>query len=81
MLSNFAVDYFLGAQANITLPVLATIRQIITVILLPTFLGVFIRRYFPKTAISTQKPLKWITVILLALLITFFMQSKKRNFL
>lgn len=74
LIVSFSVDHFLGAQANISLPILATIRQIITVILLPTFLGILVRRYFPKTAINTQRPLKWITVILLALLfiIKFF---------
>ena len=74
LIVSFAVDHFLGSHTTIELPVGDTIRQILTIILAPTFAGLLVRRYFPSLALHTQKPLKWITVILLAVLfiIKFF---------
>lgn len=74
LIVSFSVNQFMGGHADITLPIGQTIQQIITVILAPTFAGLLVRRYFPTIAVSTQRPLKWITVILLAILfiIKFF---------
>lgn len=74
LIVSFSVNHFMGGQADIALPIGQTIQQIITVILAPTFAGLIVRRYFPTFAVSTQRPLKWITVILLAILfiIKFF---------
>lgn len=74
LIVSFSVDYFMGSHTTIALPVGETIQQIISVILAPTFGGLLVRRYFPTFAINTQRPLKWITVILLAILfiIKFF---------
>jgi BASS family bile acid:Na+ symporter len=74
LIVSFSVNYFMGSQTTIELPIFDTIRQIITVILAPTFAGLLVRRYLPTIAINTQRPLKWITVIMLALLfiIKFF---------
>lgn len=74
LIVSFSVNHFMGGQADITLPIGDTLRQIVTVILAPTFAGLLVRRYFPNFAVSTQRPLKWITVILLGILfiIKFF---------
>ena len=74
LIVSFSVTYFMGSQAEISLPIGQTIQQIISVILAPTFAGLLVRRYFPNIAISTQRPLKWITVSLLGILfiIKFF---------
>ncbi|PHN04694.1 bile acid:sodium symporter family protein [Flavilitoribacter nigricans] len=74
LIVSFSVNYFMGSQADISLPIGQTIQQILSVILAPTFAGLLVRRYFPNFAVSTQRPLKWITVILLAILfiIKFF---------
>lgn len=74
LIVSFSVDHFMGSHAEITLPIGDTIKQIISVILAPTFAGLLVRRYFPTFAVSTQRPLKWITVIMLAILfiIKFF---------
>lgn len=74
LIVSFSVNHFMGSHTTIELPIFDTIQQIITVILLPTFAGLLVRRYLPTLAINTQRPLKWITVIMLALLfiIKFF---------
>lgn len=74
LIVSFSVDYFMGSHADISLPIWQTIQQILTVILAPTFAGLIVRRYFPTIAVITQRPLKWITVNLLAILfiIKFF---------
>lgn len=68
LIVSFSVTHFMGSHAEIALPIGATIQQIISVILAPTFAGLLVRRYFPNIAMSTQRPLKWITVIMLAIL-------------
>ncbi len=65
---NLGLQHFYGTSADMVLPVGATIRQIFTVIIVPVFLGVAIRRYFPGFADRIQSPLKWITLIFLAIL-------------
>ena len=74
LIVSFSVDHFMGGHTTIELPIYDTIRQIITIILVPTFAGLLIRRFLPTLAINTQRPLKWITVIMLGLLfiIKFF---------
>ncbi len=71
---SLSVSHFMHAEASISLPVWDTIFQITAIIILPTILGVMLRRYRPWLAVKTAKPLKWITVILLAALfaIKFF---------
>lgn len=74
LIVSFSVNHFLGSHTTIELPIGQTIQQIITVILAPAFAGLLVRRYFPVLAVNTQRPLKWITVIMLGLLfvIKFF---------
>lgn len=65
---SLSVSHFMEAEASISLPVWDTVLQITTIIIIPTILGVLLRRYRPWLAVRTTKPLKWITVLLLAVL-------------
>lgn len=68
LIVNLSLGYFMGGHEDIFLPVGDTIRQIVLIILIPTFAGLLVRRYFPTVAIKTQKPLKWTTMLLLGAL-------------
>lgn len=65
---NLGLQHFYGTSTNMVLPVWDTIQQIFSIILVPVFLGVFIRRWRPAFADRLQAPLKWITLIFLAIL-------------
>lgn len=66
LLANLALIVFLGHGSEIILPVGKTILQIFLVTLIPASAGVFVRHIFPKTAISLEKPLKFIMPAMLA---------------
>ena len=68
LIVGLSVSHFMHAQAAISLPIGDTVLQIFAIIIIPTFLGVLLRRFRPTLAVKTTKPLKWITVTLLAVL-------------
>jgi bile acid:Na+ symporter, BASS family len=63
---NLALLVFLGRQADINLPFGETMIQIFIITIIPASIGVLIRRYKEKTAISLERPLKFILPVLLA---------------
>lgn len=71
---NFALWYFMEKEAELHLPILRSITQIFLIALLPVLLGILVRTMKPLIADFLQKPLKYIMIILLALiyLIKFF---------
>ena len=62
--------YFSGEGDMIHLSVGETITNILIVILLPVVLGMFFNRKFPKLSFRLKNPLKYSTIILLALMFT-----------
>lgn len=58
--------HFTGAGNHFNLPPGQTILSVILIILLPVVIGVQIRRFYPKTIIRLQKPLKYSSILLLA---------------
>ncbi|NII28106.1 bile acid:sodium symporter family protein [Pseudoflavitalea sp. X16] len=66
---SMGLKAFMAQSANLSLPVLPTIIQIISAILIPTMTGLLIRHYKTSFAIKTEKIVK---VIMIILLITIF---------
>ncbi|HCE58652.1 MAG TPA: bile acid:sodium symporter [Prolixibacteraceae bacterium] len=71
---NLALRYFMGREAELHLPILESITQMFLITLLPAFIGVMVRTFKPAAAEVMQKPVKYIMIVLLALvyLIKFF---------
>ncbi|MEZ5040697.1 MAG: bile acid:sodium symporter [Saprospiraceae bacterium] len=68
LIVNLGLQHFYGTSTDMSLPFLETIQQIVTIIILPVFIGVGIRKYYTVLADQIKMPLKWITLILLAIL-------------
>lgn len=64
-LTYLSLQHFTGKGVSIELPIGDTIIHVIVVILLPVIIGVQIRKYLPGIIEVLQKPLKYISVILL----------------
>ncbi len=73
-LSSFALDYFIHAKTDIQLPFFQTIAQIFIITLLPAALGTLFNLKFADFSNRIQQPLKYINMVLLALVfgIKFF---------
>lgn len=78
LITNFALERYMGTEAAFSLPLGHTVREIALMTLLPAFIGVLIRHYRPRFAIAAEKPLKYIMPTLLAIAfvgIIFFEQK------
>lgn len=71
---NLALRHYMHHEVELNLPILNSIAQIFLVTLLPAALGVFLRSIKPIIAVVLQKRLKYILIILLAVVysIKFF---------
>lgn len=69
VLTNVALQHFLGKSAAIALPIGPTMLQIFLITLLPTAIGMAIRLRFPATARRLEKQMSRLAVGLLALII------------
>jgi BASS family bile acid:Na+ symporter len=65
-LTYLSLAHFNLTGQEIHLSFLETILQVILIILLPVILGMQARRFFPGLILKIQKPLKYISIILLA---------------
>ncbi len=66
-----ATKLFMGQETVVSLPFLPTILKIFVMILLPTALGILIRRRFPACSKKAEKYMKYITTVLLAVVFLF----------
>jgi BASS family bile acid:Na+ symporter len=64
---NFSLEYFMKQDSNLHLPVLNSFIQIFLVTLLPATLGVFVHWLKPNIAKFLEKQLKYILMLLLAI--------------
>jgi len=71
---NIALGYYMNQEVKLHLPILNSIIQIFLITLFPAALGVFVRSIKPIIAIDLQKGLKYILMLLLAVVysIKFF---------
>lgn len=74
-----ALIKFTGSGDHFSLPVGSTVLSVILIILLPVIIGIQVRRYFPDIIIKLQKPLKYASIALLAVVfaIKFFAPSSQ----
>jgi bile acid:Na+ symporter, BASS family len=73
LLTNLALQYFLGKSAAIALPIGATMLQIFLITLLPVIIGMVVRHQFPALARRLEKQLSYLAIGLLALIIIILM--------
>lgn len=65
LIVSIGLVLFLGQDASIVLPVGNTILKVFLVTILPAYAGVSIRHYFPETADTMERPLRYILPLLL----------------
>jgi BASS family bile acid:Na+ symporter len=70
LLTNWSLSFFIGNEADISLPVLSTIQHIALVTVLPATIGVFIRGRLPELAIRIIPVLKYLLPTLLLIIFT-----------
>jgi BASS family bile acid:Na+ symporter len=70
LLTNWSLTYFIGNEADISLPVLSTIQHIALVTVLPATIGVFIRGRLPELAVRIIPILKYLLPALLFVIFT-----------
>jgi bile acid:Na+ symporter, BASS family len=73
LLTNLALQYFLGKSASIALPIGSTMLQIFLITLLPIAIGMAIRHQFPDTARRLEKSMSRLATGLLALIIVLLL--------
>ena len=75
---NIALQTFLGHASEIRLPLVNTIIQIFLVTIIPALLGIVFRHYFKNAAITIERVLKFVMIILLlaVFIIKFFLNEK-----
>ena len=76
---NFAMQTFLGAGTTLQLPVLNTVLQIAVMTLLPLAMGMGINRYAPGIAAKANKPVKWLSLFFLSVVLTGIMLQERDN--
>ena len=81
LIVNFAMQTFLGAGTTLQLPVLNTVVQIAVMTLLPLAIGMIVNRYAPGIAAKANKPVKWLSLFFLSLVITGIIFQERDNFL
>jgi len=66
--------HFTGSGNHINLPLGPTVVKVLLIILFPVMLGMWVRRLIPKLVIRLQNPLKYASIVMLALIfaIKFF---------
>ncbi len=78
---NFAMQTFLGAGTTLQLPVLNTVVQIAVMTLLPLAIGMVVNGYAPGIAAKANKPIKWLSLFFLSVVITGIVFQERDNFL
>ncbi len=78
---NFALGHFLDEGQLIQLDILATIAQILVIVIIPVILGMLVRRYRKGFAQQMAKPVRVASGLVLALVILGLIIKEKNNVL
>jgi BASS family bile acid:Na+ symporter len=78
---NFSMQAFLGTGTTLQLPFINTVLQIAVITLVPVSIGMLINRYAPRIAAKADKPVKWLSLFFLALVITGVLLGERDNFI
>jgi len=76
LFANLALQYFLGTNTEIALPIGSTMLQIFLITLLPIVVGMAIRQQFPGTARRLEKQISRLAIGLLALIVVLLLVSE-----
>lgn len=80
LLVRLGLIAFMGRDTLIHLPYMQTLINLFLIIILPAFIGVLIRHYFPEFAKGMERPLRYILpVILLAVYLGVILIDKSDN--
>jgi BASS family bile acid:Na+ symporter len=77
---NLSMQRFLGEGTTLQLPFLNTVLQIAVITLLPIAIGMIAKRYAPRLADKADKPVKWLSLFFLAVVITGVLLRERNNF-
>lgn len=78
---NFSLTHFLEAGQIIQLDIMATIIQILVIVIIPVTIGMLIRNYKEDFALKMAKPVRVASAIVLALVIVGIVFKEKDNML
>ncbi|GAX35319.1 bile acid:sodium symporter family protein [Nodularia sp. NIES-3585] len=78
---NFSMQTFLGSGTTLQLPFLNTVLQIAVITLIPVSIGMIAKRYAPGMADKADKPVKWLSLFFLAVVITGVLLRERENFI
>ena len=78
LIVNLSLGFFMQQHAEFHLPILSSVTQIFAVTILPAVLGVLVRSYKPIVAQIVQDKIKYILIVLLAIVYSVkFFASKQ----
>jgi bile acid:Na+ symporter, BASS family len=78
---NLSMQTFLGQGTTLQLPFLNTVLQIAVITLLPVAIGMIAKRYAPGLADKADKPVKWLSIFFLTVVITGVLLRERNNFI
>ncbi|WLD58123.1 bile acid:sodium symporter family protein [Salinispirillum sp. LH 10-3-1] len=76
---NYSSLYFIGEGQFVALPVIPTILQIVVITLIPVGIGMILKSRFPRFAERSQKSVKIVSAVFLALVIVGALAREKEN--
>lgn len=79
LIVNFALSYFNQGNTEIQLPFLKTVAQVFVITLLPVFIGMLIRQKNIVFAQKSEKPIRLLSAIFLALIILAALLKEREN--
>lgn len=78
---NFSMQTFLGQGTTIQLPFINTVLQIAVITLIPVVLGMIVNKYAPGIAAKADKPVRWLSLFFLAVIIVGVLLRERNNFI
>ncbi len=64
-----SIDYFIGSAAQIHMPIIKTIVQLLVITIVPVALGMILRRGSAKLALKIENGIKWFSILFLFLIV------------
>lgn len=69
LLTWLALQWLLPEVSNDGFPVLATMGRLLLIAVVPVLLGMLIRRYAPAFSLTMQRPVKWLSLLFLLIVV------------
>jgi len=76
---NLSLIYFMGTSTELQMPVLQTVIRIFFITIVPTSLGMLIRRYRKNLAKASERPLRYVMPVLLGIVFTVAIIGQKQE--